>query len=224
MLFFGYSLFYITLATAGFLLGAGFGFFFLCGTTHELLAAAIGGAVLGVLLGMLVIKLERIGVAATGIAGGLVVALYTNGFVMTHVYNQFSNTNQSWMPYAYAGILALIGCILVLKLEKFIIIAATSFGGAYAIGFGVIRLAWGSKHADIGPLYLFSGNGCEGTFCKVALVAVVAVALLGMVVQYKRTSAHEHRFSKKDDVIVLHQNDHTVLLIQGDSTKGGLHL
>merc|ERR1712021_153645 len=59
MLFFGYSLFYLTLGTAGFLLGAGAAFFLLCGATDTLLVAGIGGALLGVTLGYLVIKLEK---------------------------------------------------------------------------------------------------------------------------------------------------------------------
>merc|ERR1711959_193595 len=116
------------------------------------------------MLGALVVRIEKIGIIVTGIAGGIVAALYTNGFVMTHLYNQFSAANQSWMPYVYAALLALIGAFLAVKPEKYIIITATAFGGAYAMGFGIIRLAWGSSHADLGPLYLFSGNGCEGTF------------------------------------------------------------
>ena len=93
--------------------------------------------------------------------------MYTNGFVLTYLYKEFSATQQSWVPYAYASILALIGMVIAFKLERFLIIAVTSFTGAYAVGFGVIRLAWKSTHSDIGPLYLFSAPGCRDAFCKV---------------------------------------------------------
>eukprot|EP00658_Telonema_sp_P-2_P075166 TRINITY_DN645_c0_g1_i2.p3 TRINITY_DN645_c0_g1~~TRINITY_DN645_c0_g1_i2.p3 ORF type:complete len:160 (-),score=34.45 TRINITY_DN645_c0_g1_i2:308-787(-) len=152
-----------------------------------------------------------------GIAAGLIVALYTNGFVMTHLYSQFSSLNQSWMPYVYAAILGLIGCLLALRMEKLIIIAATSFGGAYLLGFGVIRLAWKSTHADLGPMYLFSGNGCEGCFCKVALLMIVCVGLVGMLVQYRRTADTEHVLSRRtQDVYVVSSPDSHVLLIRGN--------
>eukprot|EP00656_Telonema_subtile_P050863 TRINITY_DN66_c0_g1_i1.p1 TRINITY_DN66_c0_g1~~TRINITY_DN66_c0_g1_i1.p1 ORF type:complete len:259 (-),score=38.86 TRINITY_DN66_c0_g1_i1:51-827(-) len=222
-LFFGYSLFYFTLGAIGFLMGAGSAFFLLCGATDTLLWAGLGGAAAGVLLGFIVVKLEKVGVIAAGMFGGVIAALYTNGFVMTHLYNQFSGLNQSWMPYLYAGLLALLGGFLALKLEKLILIVITSFGGAYCMGFGFIRLVWKSTHADIGPLYLFSGNGCEGAFCKIALVVIVGVALLGMFVQLSRTSGHRTRFSKTEDcndVVVVNSNDSTVLLIHGDRSKG----
>merc|ERR1711934_341942 len=151
---------------------------------------------------------------------------YTNGFVMTHLYSLFSAAHQSWMPYVYAVILGLIGCFLALHLEHFVIIMATSFGGAYAMSWGIIRLAWGSTHADLGPLYLFSGNGCEGSFCKVALICIVGVALLGAFVQFSHTCSHKTRFSRRaspQDVVVVHQyhkQDSTVLLINDQQVKG----
>merc|ERR1712166_103462 len=224
MLFFGYSLFYFTLGVAGFLLGAGASFFLLCGATDTLLVAGIGGAILGISLGYLVVKLEKLGVLTVGLVGGLIAALYTNGFVMTHLYSQFSSTSQSWMPYAYASVLACIGAYLALKLEKLILIAVTSFGGAYLLGFGIIRLGWKSSEADLGPLYLFSGNGCEGTFCKVALILIILVALVGMFMQFRRTSEHSNRFSKCahqcQDVVQIDGQDSTVLLIRGQQVKG----
>merc|ERR1711934_1083 len=229
MLFAGYSLFYFTLATAGLILGGSVAFFLLCGTTHQIIVASIGGAVAGILLGSIVTKLEKLGVLAIGVAGGLIAALYTNGFVMNHLYDQFSALHQSWMPYVYATLLALIGIWLAFKLERIVIVCATAFGGAYALGWGAIRLIYGSDHADLGPLYLFNGQGCDEKFCKFALAAVVCLALVGAYVQFRGTCHKQSRFSKRDngpkDVVVLNQNDHTVLLIQGNQVKGeGLHL
>jgi len=224
-LLFGYSLFYLTLAVVGFILGAAVGFFLLCGATAEIIAAGIGGAVGGVLLGLMVVKLEKLGVAAMGIAGGLVAALYTNGFVMHYLYEQFSDLHQSWMPYVYAGILAVIGCFLALKLERIIIIIVTAFGGAYALGWGIIRLAWRSEHAGLGPLFLFSGQGCGDSFCKIALLCILGVGTLGMIFQLYRTS--ENRFSKKcsRDVVQLNdsQDANTVLLVHDEKLliRGG---
>jgi hypothetical protein len=220
MLFFGYSLFYFTLATTGFLVGASAGFFFLCGATEQIVAAGIGGAILGVLMGILIIKLEKIGVAVMGIVGGIIVAMYTNGFVMTHLYAEFSATQKSWVPYAYATLLAIIFMIIAFKLERFLIIAVTSFAGAYAVGFGVIRLAWKSTHADIGPLYLFSAPGCRDAFCKWALLCIVVGGIIGMLVQLYVVK-NKNKFSKKTedsrDVVVC--DDKTVLLIQGGQVK-----
>jgi len=219
MLFFGYSLFYLTLALAGFLVGATAGFFLLCGATEQIIAAGVGGAVLGVLMGSLIIKLEKIGVAVMGIVGGIVVAMYTNGFVLTYLYKEFSATQQSWVPYAYASILGLIGMVIAFKLERILIIAVTSFTGAYAVGFGVIRLAWKSTHSDIGPLYLFSAPGCRDAFCKWALLCIVVGGIIGMLVQLYVVG--DSKFSKKPhksrDVVVC--DDKTVLLIQGGQVK-----
>jgi len=220
MLFFGYSLFYFTLATAGFVVGATAGFFFLCGATEEIIAAGIGGAVLGVLMGLLIMKLEKLGVAVIGILGGLILAMYTNGFVLNHLYEQFSDTQQSWVPYVYATLLALICMYIAFKIERFAIITVTSFAGAYAVGFGVIRLAWNTTHADIGPLYLFSGQGCGGSFCKWALVCIVLGALVGMLVQLRVIG--KSRFSKRheeNNVDVVQCDNHTALLIQGGQVK-----
>lgn len=216
-LFFGYSLFYLTLAISGFILGGAAGFFLLCGATSEIIAAAICGALGAVFLGLLVVKLEKVGVAVLGIAGGLVAALYTNGFVMHHLYMQFSALHQSWMPYVYAGLLAAIGCFLAIKLERIIIISVTAFGGAYALGWGVIRLAWKSEHPGIGPMYLFTGQGCGDSFCKIALLCIVGAAVLGMLFQLWNT--RENRFSKKrcsNDVVQLNDgHDSRVFLIRG---------
>lgn len=216
-LFFGYSLFYLTLALSGFILGAAAGFFLICGATSEIIAAGICGALGGLLLGLMLVKLEKVGVAAMGIAGGLVAAIYTNGFVMHYLYEQFSDLHQSWIPYVYAGILALIGCLLALQFERWIIIIVTSFGGAYALGWGIIRLAWHTEHADMGPLGLFSGQGCGDSFCKIALLCIIGGGLIGMIFQLHYT--RENRFSKKPslDVVQLEDNPeaNTVLLIRG---------
>jgi len=219
VLFFGYSLFYLTLATAGFIVGATSGFFFLCGATEQIVAAGIGGAILGLLLGCLIVKLERLGVAVIGIIGGLVLALYTNGFVLNHLYDEFSETQQAWVPYVYASLLAMICMYLAFKLERLFIITVTAFAGAYAIGFGVIRLAWKSTHADIGPMYLFSGQGCGGAFCKWALLCIVVGAVIGLIVQL--CVVGKNRFSKAGlkSTDIVQCDDKIVLLIEGGQVK-----
>lgn len=229
MLFAGYSLFYFTLASIGMILGGSLGFFLLCGSTHQIIAACIGGAIAGLLAGMIITKLEKLGIIVMGVTGGLIAAMYTNGFVMNHFYDQFSVAHQAWLPYVYAAILALIGVWLAFLLERIAIICATAFGGAYGIGWGTIRLIYGSKHAGIGPLYLFHGQGCDENFCKYALAGVVCLALVGVWVQLRNTSHKKNVFSKRNDgpqdVVILNNNDSTVLLIQGNQVKSqGLQL
>merc|ERR1711934_48420 len=227
MLFAGYSLFYFTLGAAGFLLGGCLGFFLLCGATSEVVAAAVAGAVCALFVGFIVTKVEKLGGLTVGIAGGLVAAIYTNGFVMTHLYNQFSALNQSWMPYVYAGLPSLVGIWLAFKLERILIIVVTSFGGAYAIGWATVRLIYGDEHTELGPIYLFSGNGCEDKFCKLALAAICVLAMVGIAVQINNTAESKNRFSRDEsgpqDVYVLpNSNDHTVLLINGKQVKNVL--
>merc|ERR1711907_816029 len=60
--FFGWSLFHITLAITGALIGLGAGFALLCGSTGSIIFAGIAGALCGLLMASAILKLEKLGV------------------------------------------------------------------------------------------------------------------------------------------------------------------
>jgi len=199
--FFGYSLFHLTLAITGFAVGLGAGFALLCGT-GSILAAGIAGAVCGILLAVLVVKLEKMGVTLCGAAGGVAAYMYLNGFLLHMLYSALPEAHQSWTPAVMCSILALMGSILARYAEKHILIIGTAFGGAYCMGFGVDRLAFKDAHHNLNPVVLFSGNGCTSSHCYLALSAFICVGILGMMIQYHVSSKprYDSRFSKVRNV------------------------
>jgi len=199
--FAGYGLFYITLATTGFIAASVISFGLTCGSSGSAIAALIVGCIVGILGALIILRVEKIGVILCGIGGGLAAYMYLNGFILTHLYDALPQAHQSYTPYLVAAALVVLGAALAHCLEKPVIIAATAIGGAYAIGFGVDRLAFANEHHNLNPLVLMSGGGCHAVECYVEFAVILLLAILGMIVQYKRTSREEceTRFSKRND-------------------------
>jgi len=227
--FFGWSLFHITLCLTGGLIGLGAGFAFFCGATSSLIAASIIGAICGLLLASIIIKLEKLGIFLCGAAGGVVAYMYLNGFLLHFLYNAIPTAHQTWMPAVMCTIFALVGATLAFFGEKHIIILATAFGGAYAIGFGVDRLAFASEHNNLNPVVLFSGGGCSSWHCYITLAILVLVGLVGVFVQYKLSSnkKYDTRFSRRraeEDygVLYLDQDTANTVILHSHRDKLGI--
>lgn len=198
--FFGYNLFYFTLAVTGFAVGLGAFFGLFCGATQSLLAAVICGILGGIFLGFLIIKLEKLGVTLAGAAGGMMAYMYANGFILNHLYDALPKTHQAYTPALIATAMIVIGAILAHYAERPALIIATAFGGAYMLGFGIDRLAYGTEHAHLNPVVLFSGSGCSSAHCYGVLAIFVVMGIFGALVQWHRTSHDErcqNRFSKR---------------------------
>ena len=224
--FYGYGIFYFTLGMAGF--GAGFGIFFsiLCGSTNEALWAVVAGCLGGIFLAWLVIRLEKYGVLLVGAGAGAIAYMYSNGFVLSHLYEALPEAHQSWLPAVLLSIMMMTGSYLAYAIERHLIIVATSFAGAYAVGFGVYRLAGGESH-DLNPIVLFSGGGCSGPECYSELSLLVLLALAGVWVQYRHTSQdkYRNRASKQEEYTrseyqeALQSPDAKVIIIQGNQRR-----
>ena len=182
--FAGYRLFRLVLGVYGFILGAlvasssiGAG-----GTWTIVLAAVAGGAVGALIL----LAGYFVGVALVGAGVGALVA------------------NVAWKPFggephwAVLLVAAAVGAIAAMSFQRYVIIIATSFGGAWTmlVGAAALMLGKGARAAssvnDIWVVYPTSAPP-PGLW---VYVAWVAVALVGLYVQL-HTSGKAARARKK---------------------------
>lgn len=187
--FFGYEGFYATLGLVAFVTTSIFSFGLLCGSTHSVIAAIAVGVVCGILATILVVKLEKVGAALCGATGGVISYMMLNGLILSHLYAAIPEAHQTWTPIVVVVVLALAGAALAALIERPVIIAATALGGAYAVGWGIERLAFShSALANVNPLVLVSGGGCGGHWqCYAFFTCVCVLAVVGVIVQMKRT-------------------------------------
>jgi len=125
--FAGYRLFRLVLAIYGFILGAGI-VSAMMSANHT--AAMVLGAIVGGLVGAAVLTLAYfVGIALVGAGLGALVA---------HVLWQSSGTGD---PPALAVILlAVLGAVGAMLLQRYVIIVGTAFGGAWTLLVGVLAL------------------------------------------------------------------------------------
>merc|ERR1712086_168222 len=196
--FAGYSLFYLTLAMTGFFAGFAITFGVTCGGSGSALAACIVGFLGACLFGYLTTRAERLGVYLIGTAGGFASYMCLNAIVLNKLYVLIPASHQTYTPALVCVSLALFGAVLAGYLEKHIIIGTTSIAGAYMVGFGADRLAFKAAHHNLNPLVLMSGGGCHSSQCYAVLGGIVLLAVVGFMVQMKKTSTekYENRFSR----------------------------
>jgi len=132
--FAGYRLFRVVLAIYGFILGAMLGSSMMGATST---GAMVVAAVVGGLAGALVLTLAYfVGIALVGAGLGALVA---------HVIWQSSGSSE---PPALAVILfAVAGSIGAMLLQRYVIILATAFGGAWTLMVGMFALT-GDRQAE----------------------------------------------------------------------------
>jgi hypothetical protein len=171
--FAGYRLFRTVLAIYGFLFGAAFASSMMAATntTGMIIAAVLGG-----LVGALVLVFAYfVGIAVAGAGLGALVA---------HV--GWSYVKPGDPPLVALAILAVLGAVAAMILQRYVIIVATAFGGAWTVivgGFAVAGERGIVKRptltSDVWILYPTSpapGN-------RWIPIAWVALGLLGTVVQ-----------------------------------------
>ncbi len=147
--FAGYRLFRIVLAIYGFILGAAIASSTVGVTnaTGQVLAALLGGAAGAVIL----VLAYLIGVALLGAGLGALVA---------HVSWSYFGTGDPAPALVIA--LAVIGAIGAMMLQRYVIIVATAFGGAWTLLLGAVAMAGSGpgsvavRSADVWILYPFS--------------------------------------------------------------------
>jgi len=181
--FLGYRIFRIVLAVVGFFVGAG-------------IAGAIGlGLFPGETLPVIVI-----GLLGGTVGAGLVIITYFVGIFLLGaaaavlIGTLASAQSAGSLEPVIVAILAVIGGVIAIILQKPMIIVCTSFGGSWSIVSGISRLVEGDVEAS-GFLGRFFENP-EGllllllervTQSYTTLALCVVLGICGVVVQYKTT-------------------------------------
>lgn len=169
--FAGYRLFKIVLAIYGFILGASIASSMMGVTnaTGQVVAAVLGG-----LVGAVVLVLAYfIGIALVGAGLGALVA---------HVAWSYFGTGDP--PPALVIVLAIFGAIGAMFLQRYVIVVATAFGGAWTLIVGAVALAGrgspgSTRAAEVWVLYPLS----PATDSRWLVVAWIVLGLIGTAVQ-----------------------------------------
>jgi len=186
---------------SGFTAGGTSFFFITCGLTKTLLAASIAGLLGGLIGSALLTKIERLGIIACGAGGGLMIALYFNGFILHHLYDEVpSASDKAYVPYLVDLACMVLGGSITYCVEREIIIVSTAMSGAYFLGWGFLRLlhqvlGFNLSTKGFSPLEQFSGSGCTGTPCNISLAACIIIGVLGAFVQWHKTSKGDSAFA-----------------------------
>ena len=185
--FFGYRIFKIILGLIGFITGGALAGAIGYGISGEegvaFLSAIVGGAIGAALL----IALYFIGVFLIGaFLGGLM------GVIL------FGVSNTSPEP-AVLLILALIGGVIALIFQKFMIILSTSFGGSWSMVTGIAYFT--IRGFDPTNLKYFLRSG--GTQLYAIILCWLALGIFGLIVQYRflpKPSEKEITTEKKEHI------------------------
>ena len=168
--FFGYRMFRFVLAIAGFLIGALFvaGFGFTLTDGKEIVVILIAAVAGGLIVGALFLFLYSAGVFLVGAIFGILLFSGIIGFV---------NSNTSPILYVLP---ALVGGILALLLQKFMIILITSFTGAWVSVMAVLYFI----SSDFSPFRLeFIDRLGENQTYRIVF-SWLALGMLGFITQY----------------------------------------
>ena len=168
--FFGYRMVKFVLAVAGFILGASFvaGFGFTLTDGKEIVVILIAAVAGGLIVGALFLFLYSAGVFLIGAIFGILLFSGIIGFV---------NSNTSPILYILP---ALVGGILALLLQKFMIILITSFTGAWVSVMAVLYFI----SSDFSPFRLeFIDRLGENQTYRIVF-SWLALGLLGFITQY----------------------------------------
>ena len=174
--FAGYRLFRVVLAIYGFILGGSIASSVLAPTNASgQLLAWIGGGFAGALV---LVLAYFVGIALIGAGLGALVA---------HVAWNYVRSGDP--PAALVIVLAVLGAIGAMALQRYVIIVATAFGGAWTMLVGAAALMGqrgtpGARSADVWILYPFS----PAPDARWLPIAWIAIGLLGTAVQLSVTA------------------------------------
>jgi len=168
--FFGYRMFRFVLAIFGFIIGASFvaGFGFTLTDGKEIVVILIAAVAGGLIVGALFLFLYSAGVFLLGAIFGILLFSGIIGFVNSHS-----------SPILYI-LPALVGGILALLLQKFMIILITSFTGAWVSVMAVLYII--SSDFSLFGLEYLDRLGENQTYRIV--FSWLALGVLGFITQY----------------------------------------
>jgi hypothetical protein len=178
--FAGYRFFRIVLVLYGFIIGALLASSLVgAGSTTQLVLAAIAGGFIG---GLIFYTAYFLGVALVGAAIGALV-----------VHAAWAQLGADPHPIVLI-LFAISGAIAAMILQRYVIVVATAFGGAWTLVIGALAIA-GNERAlkaaagDVWVLYAFSLQpGDRGV-----LVVWLALSLVGLIVQLRFTGRGSSR-------------------------------
>ena len=167
--FFGYRIFKIIIGLTGFMLGGVLGGAIGFAASQEEWVALLSGIVGGFIGAALLMMLYFIGVFAIGAFLGVVLGTAL-----------FAAAKSNPEP-AVLLILAVIGGVITIIIQKFMIILSTSFGGSWIV---VTGIAYFTTDA-IDPTNIERLFQTGGTHLYVILIFWIALGILGMIIQNK---------------------------------------
>lgn len=142
----------------------------------------------GIIVGALVIAFYKVSIFVAGAAAGVMLAMIINTSFGYKIWPSHPNT----ILIIFAVVLAIVGGVLALKLEKPLLIVATSLIGAGMIVWGVGYFA--GDFPNSGDLKRFAtqdGNGDWNYDIPTAwwgyLAGIVVLFVLGMFIQFRKT-------------------------------------
>jgi hypothetical protein len=179
--FFGYRLFRVLLGIWGFIVGAALSMTFLQGAGVDHLVQIVGALLGGLVGAVLVSVLYLVGVFLFGAGFGVLVA---------SVIQQHMHAPSTWL---LAVVLAAVGGVAAVVLQRPLITLFTAFGGAWVVVAGIA-----SAIADC-PLKTFPAHCVRASpWALVILVAWVVLGFLGLATQSQLRRGRVQRRDEKD--------------------------
>ncbi|TMW64680.1 hypothetical protein Poli38472_011560 [Pythium oligandrum] len=204
MLVAGYRLFRVAIFVSGFVLG-GLGVASLLEYIFENkswieTASWIGFFVGGVIVGILAMSLYSLSIFVAGAAGGVLLAFTLQTTVAHKIYPSQPNV----VLIVLAVVLGLICGVLALKLEKPVLVIATSFIGAVAVAWGIGYYA--GEFPNGADLKHYRTEESDGHWIYSIpdawwgyLAGIVVLFALGLFIQFRKTGrdGNYHKVGRK---------------------------
>ncbi|GLD96953.1 hypothetical protein PINS_up005636 [Pythium insidiosum] len=162
-------------------------------------ASWIGFVVGGLVVGGLAMWLYLASICAIGAAGGVVLAL----LIHTSVAYKVSPENPNYVFAALAVVLGVLGAVVALKLERPMLITATSLVGAVLAAAGVGYFAGEFPNAADLKRYRVRASNGDWVFSIpqawwAYLLGIVALFGFGMFMQFRKTARNYNRSDRKN--------------------------
>lgn len=158
-------------------------------------ASWIGFFVGGIIVGVAAMVLYSLSIFIAGAAGGVLLAFALHSSVTYKI----SSSHPDVVLAVIAIVFAIICGVVALKLEKPVIIVATSFIGAYAATWGIGYFAGDFPNgADL--------NDSTPSAWWGYLACIIVLFVLGMAIQFKKTARNIHHKDKRHN---HHHHNHS---------------
>jgi hypothetical protein len=179
--FFGYRLLKLVIGLAGFTVGCAAGVSLGGAAQWAPWLVIAAGIVVGLLAAWLAVALYFVGIFLLGVAAFA-------GLASLFVHNVL----------AVAGI-GILGGILTLALQKFMLRVATAFGGASMVASGVVALIHGQQAVRVADLGRPIQAGAGSREDLLVLLGTLALGCLGLIVQMGGGKGRKRERREKED-------------------------